>query len=57
VPASGPLRIIIDGPVLELASTAGLFSAALRPMGEALDVRVSAGTLEVFPLMKQRDRE
>jgi beta-fructofuranosidase len=57
VPASGPLRMIIDGPVLELASTAGLFSAALRPMGEDLDVRVSAGMLEVFPLRKQRDRE
>lgn len=57
VPAAGPLRMIIDGPVFELASTAGLFSAALRPTGEDLDVRTSAGTLEVFPLLKDRDRE
>ncbi|MGR0319867.1 glycoside hydrolase family 32 protein [Agromyces sp. ZXT2-3] len=57
VPASGSLRMIIDGPVFELASTAGLFSAALSPMGDDLHVRTSAGTLEVFPMMEDRDRE
>ncbi len=50
VPASGPLRMVVDGPVFELASTAGLFSAALRPTGADLHVRATAGTLEVFPM-------
>ena len=50
VPASGLLRIIIDGPVLELSSPAALFSATVSPSGADLHVRATAGTLEVFPL-------
>ncbi|WP_400995200.1 glycoside hydrolase family 32 protein [Agromyces sp. GXQ0307] len=51
VPASGTLRVILDGPVLELATAAGLFAATLHPAGDDLHVSASAGTLEVFPLM------
>jgi len=51
VPASGTLRIILDGPVLELATAAGLFAATVHPTAEGLQVSASAGTLEVFPLM------
>ncbi|GAA4064583.1 glycoside hydrolase family 32 protein [Agromyces indicus] len=50
VPAADGLRLILDGPVLELASPAALFSAALSPAGDDLHVRASAGALEVFPL-------
>lgn len=57
VPASDGLRVIIDGPVLELCSSAALFSAALRPTGDDLQIRATAGTLEVFPLMAGRNRE
>ena len=56
VPVSGRLRIIVDGPVLELASPAGLFSAALRPAGDDLHIRASAGALDVFSFIEDRDR-
>ena len=46
----------IDGPVLELASPAGLFSAMLRPAGDDLHIRASAGSLEVFSLIQDGDR-
>jgi beta-fructofuranosidase len=50
IPASDRLRIIVDGPVLELASSAGLFSAALRPSAHDLRVHATSGDLRVFPL-------
>lgn len=50
VPTSGPIRVILDGPVLELASAAGLFAATVHPTGDGLHVSASAGTLEIFPL-------
>ncbi|MFB3978286.1 glycoside hydrolase family 32 protein [Microbacterium proteolyticum] len=50
VPASGPLRVIVDGPVLELSSPAGVFTAALTPAGGDLRIEASAGACEVYPL-------
>lgn len=36
IPYSGELRIILDGPVLEVASTAGLFGSPISPQGVTL---------------------
>jgi beta-fructofuranosidase len=49
-PVSGPVRVLIDGPVLEVSSAAGLFGAAIRPAGGDLTVTATTGGLEVFPL-------
>jgi beta-fructofuranosidase len=49
-PVSGDVRILIDGPVLEVSSAAGLFGAAIRPAGENLAVTATTGTLDVFTL-------
>ena len=49
-PVSGPVRVLIDGPVLEVSSPAGLFGAAIRPAGGDLTVTATTGGLDVFPL-------
>lgn len=38
-PYSGDVRVIFDGPVLEIASGAGLFAAPITPNGTTLTVR------------------
>ena len=40
-PYAGDVRIILDGPVLEIASAAGLFAAPITPNGTTLTVRGS----------------
>jgi beta-fructofuranosidase len=50
MPVSGPVRVLIDGPVLEVSSPAGLFGAAIRPAGGDLTVTATTGGLDVFPL-------
>lgn len=54
VPAAGAVRVILDGPVLELASDAGLYAAAIAPRGADLRVTASAGELAVYPLTAGR---
>ncbi|MFW1401569.1 hypothetical protein ACEV76_24785, partial [Vibrio parahaemolyticus] len=49
VPVGEAVRIIVDGPVLELSSSAGVFSAVLAPAGDDLSVEASAGSLRVYP--------
>jgi beta-fructofuranosidase len=49
-PVSGDVRVIIDGPVLEVSSSAGLLGAAIRPAGEDLVITATTGGLDVFPL-------
>ncbi|MCC4907687.1 glycoside hydrolase family 32 protein [Microbacterium sp. cx-59] len=39
VPYSGEVRIIVDGPVLEVSSARGLFGSAISPQGLGLTVR------------------
>lgn len=39
LPLRGEVRVIIDGPVLEVSSGGGLFGAPLVPAAEAVDVR------------------
>ncbi|MCP2636076.1 glycoside hydrolase family 32 protein [Microbacterium sp. HD4P20] len=50
-PVSGDVRVIMDGPVLEVSSAAGLFGASIRPAGVDLTVTATAGELDVFPLV------
>ena len=39
VPVSGEVRVILDGPTLEISSPAGLFGAAIAPAGDELAVQ------------------
>lgn len=41
VPVSGDVRVILDGPVLEISSAGGLFGAAIAAAGDALTVEVA----------------
>lgn len=50
LPVSGAVRLLIDGPVLELSSAAGLFGAAIRPAGSDLTIAATSGGLNVFGL-------
>lgn len=49
-PAAGPMRVILDGPVLEISSDAGIFATPVRPQGAELQVKTTAGELNVFGL-------
>ena len=49
-PATGDVRVLIDGPVLEVSSAAGLFGAAIRPAGGDLTITATTGGLDVFRL-------
>ena len=40
VPVAGEVRVILDGPTLEVASAGGLYGAAIAPGGDALSVTV-----------------
>ncbi|WP_217645651.1 glycoside hydrolase family 32 protein [Microbacterium sp. cf046] len=40
VPVSGDVRLIVDGPVVEISSAAGLIGAAVAPSGDDLVVKV-----------------
>ncbi|MDN3497044.1 glycoside hydrolase family 32 protein [Planococcus sp. APC 4015] len=52
-PVSGDVRVIVDGPVLEVASRSGLFGAAVTPRGEELLVQVGdASESTVHPLAR-----
>lgn len=46
-PAEDALRIVVDGPVLEVSSDAGLFASAVEPAGTGLSVSATAGILAV----------
>jgi beta-fructofuranosidase len=50
IPVGEGVRIILDGQVLELSSSAGVFSAVLSPAADDLSVDVSEGHLRVYPL-------
>lgn len=50
VPVDGPVRLLLDGPVLEVASAAGLFASPVPGAGAGLKIAVSSGAFSVFPL-------
>ena len=46
MPLSGDIRIILDGPVLEVSSAGGLYGSVIAPKGETLAVLTSgSGTV------------
>lgn len=49
-PVDGSLRIIVDGPIVEASSDAGVYAAAVRPGGADLQVRATTGGLRVHGL-------
>jgi beta-fructofuranosidase len=50
VPVRGALRIIVDGPVLELSSRAGVYAVAIAPAGPRLEFESTVGPLAVYGL-------
>lgn len=48
---AGPVRVIVDGPIIEVSSRAGVLAAAIRPGGESLSVDAD-GDLELFDLQR-----
>lgn len=50
LPVAGDVRVILDGPVLEVAAAGKLFGTAIAPWTPPLRVHVTNGTLDVFPL-------
>lgn len=50
IPVAEELRLIVDGPVLELTSPAGVFSAVIAPVGPDLVAQASSGEVRVYPL-------
>lgn len=50
LPVAGTVRIVVDGPILEVCSDAGIYACAIRPAGEELVVTADAGTCTVYRL-------
>lgn len=50
VPVDGSVRVIVDGPVLEVSSLAGIAGARIAPAGTGLAVTATTGGVDVFPL-------
>jgi beta-fructofuranosidase len=44
VAVAGEVRVIVDGPVLEVSSRGGLFGAPIAPVGEHLTVTAGEGS-------------
>lgn len=49
-PAAENVRIVVDGPILEVSSSAGLFATVVAPQGSSLKVTATEGILKVFSL-------
>lgn len=50
LPVEGEVRVVLDGPVLEVSSAAGLYGAVIAPTGADLEFRATSGDVVVFPL-------
>lgn len=50
LPVVGDVRMVIDGPVLEVSSAGGLYGAAVAPAGASLAVVATGGRVAVFAL-------
>jgi beta-fructofuranosidase len=49
LPVSGEIRLLVDGPILEISSASGIFGAQIEPEGDDLTV-TATGTVDVHPL-------
>ncbi|RZI85265.1 MAG: glycoside hydrolase family 32 protein [Microbacterium sp.] len=52
VPVAGPVRIIVDGPILEVCSDGGIYACAVSPAGQDLAVTAAAETCSVYGLVR-----
>ena len=50
MPAGGDIRVVLDGPVLEVSSSAGVLGAAILPAGDHFVVESADGRLESHEL-------
>lgn len=50
VPVDGDVRVILDGPVLEISSGGGLLGAAVSPPGDDLRFAATGGTVAAYPV-------
>lgn len=50
MPAAAPVRVIVDGPVLEVASDGGILGARIDGTDDRIRVTASAGSIDVHPL-------
>lgn len=50
LPAGDEIRVILDGPVLEVSTGVALFGARIDPAGDALHIEAGEGSTEVYPL-------
>ncbi|HLL63369.1 MAG TPA: glycoside hydrolase family 32 protein [Propionibacteriaceae bacterium] len=46
----GPVRLVVDGPVVEVSARLGLLALPLEPLGPDLDLTAESGALTVWPL-------
>jgi hypothetical protein len=49
MPSSGHVRVIFDGPIIELFSTAGIFSAPI-PIAGARKISVTGSACSIYEL-------
>ena len=53
MPVTGDIRVLLDGPVLEVSSSAGMLGAAIAPLGDDLVLDGAEGRLEVHELVRR----
>ena len=53
MPVAGDIRVLLDGPVLEISSSAGMLGAAIAPLGDDLVVDSAEGRLEIHELVRR----
>lgn len=51
MPLQGCIRIVVDGPILEVSTGVGIFGARLAPSGGFIEVVSTAGAASVYPLI------
>lgn len=52
MPYRGEVRIVVDGPAVEVSSAGGVFALAVDANDESIVARSASGTLSVWPLIK-----
>lgn len=50
LPADGTIRVVLDGPILEVSTNIGLYASVIEPEGANLEVSATSGELKVFGL-------
>jgi len=50
MPVDGVVRVILDGPIVEISSRAGLFGGVVAPTGTELSIVAPSGEVEIYAL-------